>query len=859
MKYFLLAIVMIAAVQLYAQDQAYVTVNGTQITIGNRSVERVIEASAHSVSGSRIVNKISGSVYQVGSSEFALEVVFSAMGPAYSAKQNGENDVILTARDFQYRGSTIADLPSHGKELKLSYAFTNGVAAITANVYYDVTPGSPSLRKWIELVDSAAGIHFLDRIYLESLTFRDAAFSHGQFGQPVFKNDIFLGVEYPTAENRIDSGRVMIGYVVGEKLTTSVYKSHSSILGAASSAATLERTFLDYIEGIRAEPTRPFLLYNTWYDLRDPSLAENPQSIMNEDNLFRRISEFKQNLDSHRLKLDAFVLDDGWDNLHSVWRVDSTRFPHGFSRIQGALANAHIPFGLWASPWGGYESRAQRTLWAAANGYETTSDFLCFAGTKYKAAMRDAMVEYARDLDVSYFKWDGFPLACNSLDHGHLPGIYSREAFVSTYIDMMHAVRQVHPHIFLNITSGTWLSPWWLKYADCIWMQGEDYAYAENVPCLTERDKAITYRDGVLWDDYRKQDLVFPMSSLMTHGIIKGQLNLLGGKNESAESFCNEVMMYFGRGIMMWELYVSPNVLSENDWNALASAARWAEANRDVLRTTKMILGNPVKREPYGYLHMTKRKGILLLRNPGVEGQDVSIALTPALGDFDSSAQYVMKIIYPYSMILPKPVSVGRDLVVHLDAYQVLAAELIPSSAVDKNLPVNTRYSITQGRLTDYGTPKPDSMAARISCRADKGLVTKGTSVQSQAEITIPREYTGARFGLLLDPGTGQRDRLRPQFEATVNGQSQQLTIEQENGKWFWVLANLQTGKNTVRFTVSFDSETHGKLSLWVFADHLLSVKGTTMVSESLDEPLPAVPYPANIEKLTVPITVYTY
>ena len=62
-----------------------------------------------------------------------------------------------------------------------------------------------------------------------------------------------------------------------------------------------------------------------------------------------------------------------------------------------------------------------------------------------------------------------------------------------------------------------------------------------------------------------------PVSGLMIHGIIKGRLNFLGGKDESLDSFTNEVMMYFGRGVMMWELYVSPDLLSDNEWNAIAS------------------------------------------------------------------------------------------------------------------------------------------------------------------------------------------------------------------------------------------------------------------------------------------------
>lgn len=866
---------LLLAPPLLAQDEVYVTAAGTQIVLGNRNIERTIDVSPKGESGGRIVNKIPGSVFNVKSLEFGLKLVFSGTGPAYSTEQNGENGVVLTSRDFQFRGYTIEDLSRKGKELKLTYTFNHDVTALTANVYYDVYPNTFYIRKWVELSDSAAGIQFMDRVFLESLTFEEKDFSHGQFGQPVFNKDIFLGVEYPTAENTIESGKVTIGYVVGETLTKAVYKSHSSIVGAASSAAALEQAFMKYVDDIRADPPRPFLLYNTWYDLRRPSLAENAGSVMNEENVLHRIQDLKKNLDQYSLNLDAFVLDEGWDNFQSVWAVDSTRFPHGLTRVAAILNGMKTSLGMWASPWGGYESRERRSTWAAANGYETTGDFLCFAGTKYKTAMKEAMVDYTREYNVGYFKWDGFLLGCSQPHHGHLPGIYSREAFVSTYIDMMNAVRREHPHIFLNITVGTWLSPWWLKYADCIWMQGADYAYVENVPCLSERDKAITYRDGVLWDDFGKQQLLFPMSSLMTHGIIKGQLNLLGGKDESTGSFCNEVMMYFGRGIMMWELYVSPKVLSPSDWNAIASSARWAKANVDVLAKTKMILGNPVKREPYGYLHMTKRKGILVLRNPDVVGQHLAIKLSPELGEFDSSTKYFVKVVYPYTMILPKPVGPGESVDLHLDSYEVLTAELIPSDSLNKNLPVNRRFSIREDHLTVYGRPGEkaniigvgspnlgevtfDGVEGRVGFKEYGPPVVSGKSIASRVGITIPLGSHNARFGFLLEPKSPPQNSKRPQFSITVNGVPRELTVEEANGKWFWVLADLQVGENDVRFSVEFENVIRGTLGLWIFADQDLAGKDLGRISAAGQELLPAAPYPETIQKLTIPITTYT-
>ena len=701
---------------LAAQNKAYITKHDNLISIGNDFIERVINVAPQNIGTIEIKNKISGKTYKIKSDVFALQVVFTGVGPAYGKKQNGENDGILTAKDFEFTGYNESSIDNGGKKLTLNFKFDWEMTAFRLNVNYEIYPGKFSFRKWIEVSDSSYGVQFLDRIYVESLTFEKSDFSRGQFGQPVFNNDLFLGVEYPTVENKISGNKVRIGYVVGKEIKKNPFISHSSIIGAAPSGIKLEQTFMDYVDSIKVNGTRPYLLYNSWYDFRNPAVVDDSASVMNEANVLRRIDTFKKYMfDKYDIALDAFVLDDGWDNYKSMWAIDSTRFPNGFTPLVKALSPMHTELGIWASPFCGYDNRDIRVNWGAAHGYERVGDFLCFAGTKYKSAYKNVMVDYTKKYDLGYFKWDGFLLACNETDHGHLPGIYSREANVETYIDIIDAVRKINPKIYLNITTGTWLSPWWLKYADCIWMQGEDYAYAEDVPSLNDRDKSITYRDAVLWDDYQKLHLLFPMSSLMTHGIIKGRLNFLGGKNESLDSFSNEVMMYFGRGVTMWELYVSPDLLSGGEWNAIASSIKWAKGNINVLEKTKMILGNPLKKEVYGYVHLREDKGILLLRNPDVKKQTAKIKLTADLGDMDPSKEYYIKVIYPYNYIYASPVKLNKELNIKLDGYEVLAAELIPSEKINKNLPAGIKYSIENGKVIVYGEPGNNVLIKSVS------------------------------------------------------------------------------------------------------------------------------------------------
>ena len=100
----------------------------------------------------------------------------------------------------------------------------------------------------------------------------------------------------------------------------------------------------------------------------------------------------------------------------------------------------------------------------------------------------------------------------------------------------------------------------------------------------------------------------------------------------------------------------------------------------------------PLEKEPYGFAHLTKRKGILVLRNPNAIKQTVSVRLTADLGDIDPGAKYYVKVIYPYNLILPAPVKMSESVSVDLDGYEVLTAELIPADNIDKNLPVGVKY-----------------------------------------------------------------------------------------------------------------------------------------------------------------------
>ncbi len=110
----------------------------------------------------------------------------------------------------------------------------------------------------------------------------------------------------------------------------------------------------------------------------------------------------------------------------------------------------------------------------------------------------------------------------------------------------------------------------------------------------------------------------------MLHGMIYAQhaKNLDSDPNADFQS---EVRSYFGTGTQLQEMYISPQLLSENNWNDLAEAANWSRRNAATLVDTHWVGGDPAQLQIYGWASWSPQKGIITLRNPGDQPQSISV------------------------------------------------------------------------------------------------------------------------------------------------------------------------------------------------------------------------------------------
>jgi len=241
---------------------------------------------------------------------------------------------------------------------------------------------------------------------------------------------------------------------------------------------------------------------------------------------------------------------------------------------------------------------------------------------------------------------------------------------------LIERLRRQDNGLYINLTTGTKPSPFWLRYADSIWRGGEDDWHAG---VGTEREQWITYRDQQTYENIVIQGPLFPINSLMLHGIIYAQKNTRLN-TDPGHDFANEVHSYFATGTQLQEMYITPSLLTKSDWDALAEAAKWSRANADVLRDTHWIGGDPGRLDVYGWGAWSAQKSIITLRNPDAKPQAAVIDLQRQL-ELPTGAAHRFRVVDIWKnggSSVPGQLDADHASSIVLAPFEVLTLELTP-------------------------------------------------------------------------------------------------------------------------------------------------------------------------------------
>ncbi len=242
----------------------------------------------------------------------------------------------------------------------------------------------------------------------------------------------------------------------------------------------------------------------------------------------------------------------------TLWRFHRG-FPHGFTPLAALCKEYHTRLGVWLSPFGGYGtlqgSAAAGT--AASRVTRSTPSGFSLAGPKYYAAFKQSCLEMIRNYGVNHFKFDG--IAAGMYASGGADYILDTEAMRRLMIEL----RQEDPDLYINFTTGSWPSPFWLRYADSLWRQGDDMGFAGKGP---RQQQWLTYRDQETYHNVVRKASLFPLNSLMTQGVAYSRQGHAGDPTFNSAGFKDDVRAFFGSGTSLQELYIQPGKLTTEDW-----------------------------------------------------------------------------------------------------------------------------------------------------------------------------------------------------------------------------------------------------------------------------------------------------
>lgn len=456
-------------------------------------------------------------------------------------------------------------------------------------------------------------------------------------GAILASNHIFAGLETPMGLNSCkDEGNAT--HIEGLWRRNTTLKAGktwniSSVVGLVA-PKQLRRSFLAYSERERAVAWRPYPVYISWYELnidRNNAPAPSYKGNMTVEQCADVVSHWKTHFyDKYQMAPKAFVWDDGWDQ-YGTWTFNPN-FPNGFDEPANEAKKMGTGIGAWLGPVGGYGQSGEyrRAYWRSKGGMQLSNeDYYNF----FIRCCTNMIDRY----DFRFFKFDGISAQASAIgpDEG-TRGEENAEAIIS----IERAVRQKRPDIFLNTTVGTWASPFWFHFTDAVWRQEGDYGEAGDQG--TDRERWITYRDRLVYQNFIQRSPVCPINTLMTHGFILSRWGAVS-KNMDYDGIVREMRCAFACGSGMVELYNDYKLMDEIKdnqgnagalWKDLAECFKWQQEQADVLPDAHWVGGNPwdgKKANVYGWAAWNGKKSVLTLRNPSTSAQTFTTTLREAL------------------------------------------------------------------------------------------------------------------------------------------------------------------------------------------------------------------------------------
>lgn len=175
----------------------------------------------------------------------------------------------------------------------------------------------------------------------------------------------------------------------------------------------------------------------------------------------------------------------------------------------------------------------------------------------------------------------------------------------------------------------------------------------------------------------------------------------------------------------------------------------WTAANRETLRNTRTILGQPALGKIDGTAAMSGDHGFLFLFNPNANRLTATVRLDGSIGPVLAlpEVRFLLREIYPQERVLAGPLKYGDPITLDLDGTSARVMELLPTTVL-----------VTQQLFNSSGKVELDSGSLRITgARGEVGATeTLIVALAANAAITtaivngVPVKFTRTATGVSI-------------------------------------------------------------------------------------------------------------
>lgn len=223
-------------------------------------------------------------------------------------------------------------------------------------------------------------------------------------------------------------GNYTAGTVLGKQSFETIWFNFGLVEGSIDDLAAAYREFLLKYTTLNLESRKPYIFYNTWC-YQERNKWWNRKAYLADMNEARMLEEIDV---AHKMGIEVFVVDTGWYEKTGDWSVNRSRFADGMKRVKAKLDEYGMKLGLWIGPTlAAVSSEAHKKhpdCKIAWNGvvpepkpiWETEESYGMCIVSPYWETLADTLISLAKELGVSYFKWDAIEqYGCNEPGHFH--------------------------------------------------------------------------------------------------------------------------------------------------------------------------------------------------------------------------------------------------------------------------------------------------------------------------------------------------------------------------------------------------------------------------------------------------------